>query len=199
MKGQMLLCLQKERLKESKNIKTKTKQAKNNSKLNKQTKKRIFFSKKLRHLTFQNTVSQCSLQMSHPHHTSKQGEEGECTKVCTLEPQSYRKGKASWRGYLRANALRCHSQTAPTVTERKADTEQLNCQNAQVVAFFFKTKVCTLNSFFPPVFSLFFCGDWRSDLLSTFNMLLISANKFYKQTKVTQNPKTIYIKHVVFT
>lgn len=45
MKGQMLLCLQKERLKESKNIKTKTKQAKNNSKLNKQTKKRIFFQK----------------------------------------------------------------------------------------------------------------------------------------------------------
>lgn len=46
-------------------------------------------------MTFQNTGVQCSLQVSHPHHTSKQKEERESTKVCTLEPQSYKKGKDS--------------------------------------------------------------------------------------------------------
>lgn len=106
-------------------------------------------------LTFQNTVVQCSLQVSHPHHTSKKGEEREHKKISTLQPQSYKKEKASWRGYLRANVLRCHSQGAPIGKERKADTEQLNCQNAQVMAFFFFNQNLYFK-FFPPVFSFLF-------------------------------------------
>lgn len=87
--------------------------------------------------------------------------------------------------------------------QSKKEKLTLNSSTAKMLRWwlsFSKPKFVFKFFLFPGIFSLFyFCGDWRSDILNTFHRLLISANKFYKQTKVTQNPKTIYIKHVVFT
>lgn len=78
------------------------------------------------------------------------------------------------------------------VKERKADTEQLNCQDAPVMAFFFFLNQSSYFKFFPPVFFVFYLEAGKVTFWALLISYLSQLTSFNNKQKSLRIQKHLY-------